>query len=42
MAELTILQVVPRLDAGGSEQATIEIAEALTSTGAKALVEGRL
>ena len=38
MAELTILQVVPRLDTGGSEQATIEIAEALTRAGAKALV----
>ena len=29
MAEPTILQVVPRLDTGGSEQATVEIAEAL-------------
>ena len=38
MAELTILQVVPRLDTGGSEQATVEIAEALTRAGAKALV----
>jgi glycosyltransferase involved in cell wall biosynthesis len=38
MAEPTILQVVPRLDTGGSEQATIEIAEALTQAGAKALV----
>ena len=35
---VTILQVVPRLDAGGSELATIEIAEALTRAGAKALV----
>ncbi len=38
MAQPTILQVVPRLDTGGSEQATIEIAEALTRAGAKALV----
>jgi glycosyltransferase involved in cell wall biosynthesis len=38
MAEPTILQVVPRLDTGGSEQATIEIAEALIQAGAKALV----
>jgi glycosyltransferase involved in cell wall biosynthesis len=38
MAEMTILQVVPRLDTGGSEQATVEIAEALTRAGAKALV----
>src|SRR4030042_329171 len=28
MAEMTILQVVPRLDTGGSEQTTVEIAEA--------------
>ena len=34
MAEVTILQVVPRLDTGGSEQATVEIAEALTQAGA--------
>lgn len=35
---VTILQVVPRLDAGGSELATVEIAEALAIAGAKALV----
>jgi glycosyltransferase involved in cell wall biosynthesis len=35
---VTILQVVPRLDAGGSELATVEIAEALGIAGAKALV----
>ncbi len=35
---VTILQVVPRLDAGGSELATVEIAQALTRAGAKALV----
>ncbi len=38
MADVTILQVVPRLDTGGSEQATVEIAEALTRAGARALV----
>jgi glycosyltransferase involved in cell wall biosynthesis len=38
MAEVTILQVVPRLDTGGSEQATVEIADALTRAGAAALV----
>ena len=35
---VTILQVVPRLDAGGSELATLEIAQALHRAGAKALV----
>ena len=35
---VTILQVVPRLDAGGSELATIEIAQALSRAGAVALV----
>jgi glycosyltransferase involved in cell wall biosynthesis len=38
MSVVTILQVVPRLDTGGSEQATVEIAEALTRAGANALV----
>jgi glycosyltransferase involved in cell wall biosynthesis len=38
MTGVTILQVVPRLDTGGSEQATVEIAEALTRAGATALV----
>jgi glycosyltransferase involved in cell wall biosynthesis len=38
MAKVTILQAVPRLDAGGSEQAAVEIAAALTSIGASALV----
>jgi len=38
MAETTILQAVPRLDTGGSEQAAVEIAEALTRAGAIALV----
>src|SRR5687768_13491643 len=38
MSTVTILQVVPRLDAGGSEQTTVEIAEALARAGAHALV----
>jgi glycosyltransferase involved in cell wall biosynthesis len=38
MADVTILQVVPRIDAGGSEQAAVEIAEALGRAGARALV----
>src|SRR5438876_9802509 len=38
MAEVTILQIVPRLDTGGSEQATVEITEALARAGASALV----
>jgi glycosyltransferase involved in cell wall biosynthesis len=38
MADLTILQVVPRIDAGGSEQAAVEIADALGRAGARALV----
>ena len=38
MTGVTILQVVPRLDTGGSEQATVEITEALTRAGAVALV----
>jgi len=38
MAEATILQAVPRLDAGGSEQAAVEIAQALTRARAAALV----
>ena len=38
MAQVTILQVVPRLETGGSEQSTIEVTEALTRAGAKALV----
>lgn len=38
MSEVIILQVVPRLDSGGSEQSTIEIADALTRAGVSALV----
>jgi len=38
MSDVTILQVVPRLETGGSEQSTVEIADALTRAGAKALV----
>jgi glycosyltransferase involved in cell wall biosynthesis len=38
MSDVTIMQVVPRLETGGSEQSTIEITEALIRAGAKALV----
>jgi len=38
MAQVTVLQVVPRLDAGGSELSTVEITEALVRAGATALV----
>jgi glycosyltransferase involved in cell wall biosynthesis len=38
MAHVTILQAVPRLETGGSEQAAVEIAAALGAAGARALV----
>ena len=38
MREVAILQVIPRIDAGGSEQAALEITEALSRAGALALV----
>jgi len=38
MSEVAILQVIPRIDAGGSEQAALEITEALSRAGALALV----
>lgn len=38
MADVTILQAVPRLETGGSEQSTLEIVQALARAGAKALV----
>lgn len=38
MSQFTILQVVPRLNSGGSELATLEIAAALVRAGARALV----
>ena len=38
MPGVTILQAVPRLETGGSEQAAVEIAEALARAGASALV----
>lgn len=36
--EKTILQIVPRLDAGGAERTTLEIAEAVVRVGGRALV----
>ncbi len=38
LAGRTILQIVPELDAGGAERTTIDIAAALASLGARALV----
>ena len=35
---LTVLQVIPELDAGGAERTTIEIAEAVVNSGGRALV----
>src|SRR5690606_38636371 len=34
----TVLQVIPALDAGGAERTTVEVAEALTRAGWRALV----
>lgn len=34
----TILQIIPELNAGGAERTTVDIAEGLTSAGARALV----
>ena len=38
MAAATILQIIPRLDTGGAELATLEITQALVGAGARALV----
>jgi glycosyltransferase involved in cell wall biosynthesis len=38
LAGRTILQIIPRLDAGGAERATIDVAAALARAGARALV----
>ncbi len=38
LAGRTILQIIPRLDAGGAERTTIDIAAALSEAGARALV----
>ncbi|MBV9220215.1 MAG: glycosyltransferase family 4 protein [Methylobacteriaceae bacterium] len=38
LAGRTVLQIIPELEAGGAERTTIDIAEALTETGARALV----
>ncbi|MEM6487924.1 MAG: glycosyltransferase family 4 protein [Pseudomonadota bacterium] len=38
MRPLTVLQVVPRLDLGGVERGTVEIAEAVVAAGGRALV----
>ncbi|WP_411818903.1 glycosyltransferase family 4 protein [Hyphococcus formosus] len=36
--EKTVLQVIPRLDAGGAERTTLEIADAVTRSGGNAIV----
>jgi glycosyltransferase involved in cell wall biosynthesis len=41
LAGLTILQIIPELNTGGAEAATIDIAAALAEVGAKALVAGQ-
>ena len=38
LAGRTILQIIPRLDSGGAERTTVDIAEALVNAGARALV----
>lgn len=38
MRPLTVIQLVPRLDAGGAERATLEIAEALVRAGHRSIV----
>ncbi len=38
LAGRTILQIIPRLDAGGAERTTIDVAAALARAGARALV----
>ena len=40
-AKLAVLQVTPALDAGGVERTTIEVAEALTRAGGRAVVASR-
>jgi glycosyltransferase involved in cell wall biosynthesis len=37
-SELAVLQIIPRLDSGGAERATLEITEALVAAGARALI----
>jgi glycosyltransferase involved in cell wall biosynthesis len=41
LAGCTILQIVPKLDAGGAERTTIEVAASLAEIGARALVASR-
>lgn len=41
IAPMTVLQVIPHLDAGGAEQTCIEIAEALVADGHNAIVAGK-
>ena len=41
LAGRTILQIIPRLDAGGDERTTLDVTAALAETGARALVASR-
>ncbi len=41
LAGRTVLQIVPELQSGGAERATVEMAQALTDAGARALVAAR-
>jgi len=38
LAGRTVLQIIPRLDAGGAERTAVDIAQALVEVGARALV----
>ena len=38
LADRTILQIIPSLEAGGAERTTVDIAEGLAHQGARALV----
>ncbi|OSQ38714.1 glycosyltransferase family 4 protein [Thalassospira sp. MCCC 1A01428] len=38
LSDIVVLQVIPRLNSGGAERTTLEIAQALTRVGAKAIV----
>src|SRR5207245_1997684 len=38
LAGVTVLQIIPMLEAGGAERTTLDIAAALTDAGARALV----
>jgi glycosyltransferase involved in cell wall biosynthesis len=41
LADVTVLQIIPSLDAGGAERTTIDVAAALVDAGGRALVASR-